>query len=391
MAGETDKTALAETSLPTILLVDDDPLNLELLKETLDGLGYRLLDAENGRDALNISTLEQPDLILLDVMMPGMNGFEVCQRLRANPTTHSIPVIFLSALDDMEDRVRGLEEGAVDYISKPFRLEEVIARVNTHLTINRLTKEVKRQRDELERELQQVAEAQRSLLLKDLPEIPGFQLAVYYETSRYAGGDLFDILPLSDNRWGILVADAEGHSTPAAVLMAICCTLMRSYPGDATDPAAVLDYLNGQLCQFSGSRMVTAVYAVYDTAQRLLRMSRAGHLPPLLYRPGNGQVQEVGCDGVFPLGLKPYADGAVLIEEIALQPGDQLLFYTDGLVERFNVDQQTYGVERLKYLLTSAAANSPQAVLQQISDDVARFADGHPADDDQTMLLAVVD
>jgi len=391
MANPVNASSGAELPPPIILLVDDDPMNRELLKETLDGQGYRLLEAETGQLALDIALGEHPDLILLDIMMPGMDGFEVCHRLRMNSETMGIPVIFLSGLDDLKDRVRGLEEGAVDFIGKPFRLEEVIARVNTHLTISQLNKEVKRQRDELERELQQVADAQRSLLLKDLPEISGFQLAVFYETSRYAGGDLFDVLPLPDNRWGLLVADAEGHSTPAAVLMAICCTLVRSYHGDASDPAGVLNYLNHYLCKFSGSRMVTALYAVYDAERRSLRMSQAGHLPPLLYRPATGRVEEITSEGVYPLGLKPYEAGSVRVEEIALQRGDQLLFYTDGLVDRFNPQEKMYGIDRLKNLFSSGLAESPQEILHEISADVNRFAAGRPADDDQTMLLAILD
>ena len=374
----------------TILLVDDSPINLDLLKETLDGLGYRLLEAIDGPTALKVAGEELPDLILLDILMPGMDGFEVCQRLRSDSSTEGIPIIFLSALDELKDRVRGLEIGAVDYISKPFRLEEVIARVNTHLTINDLKNKLQKQRDELENELQQVAEAQRSLLPKTLPEIPGLQLAVSYETSRYAGGDLYDILPLTKNRWGILVADVEGHSTQAAVLMAMSCALLRSFSGDGSDPVAVLHYLNTQLCKVSDSRMVTALYAVYDAPSRSLKLARAGHLQPLLFRPALG-VREMFCEGIFPLGLKSYEGEQVPVEEIRLQAGDQLLFYTDGLIERFDHEGQMYGIERLSEQLSQSEANTPEEKLQQIYKDVASFVAGRPAEDDQTLLLVVVD
>lgn len=374
----------------TILLVDDSPVNLELLKETLDGLGYRLFAAADGQTALELSRSELPDLILLDILMPGMDGFEVCQRLREEPLTSGIPVIFLSALDDMEDKVRGLELGAVDYIAKPFRLEEVIARVNTHLTINHLKRKVQKQRDALEHELQQVADAQRSLLLKNLPQISGFRLAVIYETSRYAGGDLFDVLPLADGCWGLLVADVEGHSTQAAVLMAMSCALLRSFSGDGSDPVAVLRYLNTQLCKVSDSRMVTALYAVYDANKRTLKLARAGHLQPLLYRPSIG-VRELFCEGIFPMGLKSYDDELIPVEEVRLQSGDLLLFYTDGLIERFDNDGQMYGVERLSEQLAKAEGETPEEMLQQIYADVASFVAGRPADDDQTLLLAIVD
>jgi len=379
-----------EDKQQTILLVDNNPLNLELLKETLDGVGYRLLEAIDGLTALEISRKEVPDLILLDILMPGLDGFQVCRKLREEPLTNSIPVIFLSALDELEDKVRGLELGAVDYISKPFRLKEVIARVNTHLTISLLKKKVQKQRDELEAELQQVADIQCSLLLKNLPDISGFRLAVTYETSRYAGGDLFDILELDNDRWGILIADVEGHSTQAAVLMAMSCALLRSFSGDGSDPKEVLRFLNAQLCKVSDSRMVTAVYAVYDANTRCLSFSRAGHLHPLLYRPSVG-VREIFCEGVFPMGMRPYGDEHIEIKEVSLQSGDRLLFYTDGIVERVNPEGQMYGIERLSSQLAITTAGSPDEILQQIQADVINFAAEYPPDDDQLLLLAFIE
>ncbi|NIN01602.1 MAG: response regulator, partial [candidate division Zixibacteria bacterium] len=114
--------------------VDDNTTNLQVLHEILGGRGYRLLIAKNGETALSIAHKAKPSLILLDIMMPGMDGYEVCRRLKADPETQDIPVIFLSALDDTKDKVKGLDLGAVDYVSKPFQAEEVIALVNTHLT-----------------------------------------------------------------------------------------------------------------------------------------------------------------------------------------------------------------------------------------------------------------
>ena len=135
----------------TILLVDDNPTNLQLLFETLDGRGYKLLVAKDGKTALSIVRKIYPNLILLDIMMPEIDGYEVCRQLKADPNASEIPVIFLSALTDTKDKVQGLDLGAVDYITKPFQPEEVIARVNTHLTIYRLKKAL----DEKNRELQE--------------------------------------------------------------------------------------------------------------------------------------------------------------------------------------------------------------------------------------------
>jgi len=126
-----------------VLMVDDNPTNLQVLQATLEGRGYRLLAARNGAGALAVTVKAKPDLILLDIMMPEMDGYEVCRRLKADPVTFEIPIIFLSALTQTEDKVKGLELGAVDYITKPFQPEEVIARVNTHLTLRCLQQQLK--------------------------------------------------------------------------------------------------------------------------------------------------------------------------------------------------------------------------------------------------------
>ena len=133
-----------------ILLVDDNPTNLQLLFETLDGRGYKLLIAKDGNAALSIARKACPNLILLDIMMPEIDGYEVCRQLKADPATAEIPVIFLSALTDTKDKVQGLDLGAVDYVTKPFQPDEVIARVNTHLTVYRLKKALDQKNNELQ-------------------------------------------------------------------------------------------------------------------------------------------------------------------------------------------------------------------------------------------------
>ncbi|MDB6061785.1 MAG: hybrid sensor histidine kinase/response regulator [Verrucomicrobiaceae bacterium] len=142
-----------------ILLVDDNPINLQILYKTLQGCGYRLLIAKNGETALEIVQRAKPLLVLLDVMMPGMDGFEVCQRIKASPETANVAVIFLSALGDSQAKVRGFAVGGVDYIAKPFQSDEVVARVRTHIKIHRLERELARRNNELEVENQQILNA----------------------------------------------------------------------------------------------------------------------------------------------------------------------------------------------------------------------------------------
>jgi two-component system, LuxR family, sensor kinase FixL len=142
-----------------ILLVDDNPINLQILYKTLQGSGYRLLVAKNGETALEIAERVRPSLVLLDIMMPGLDGFEVCRRLKQNPVTVDVAVIFLSALDDSVAKVRGFAVGGVDYIAKPFQADEVVARVRTHVKIHRLELQLARRNSELEEENQQILNA----------------------------------------------------------------------------------------------------------------------------------------------------------------------------------------------------------------------------------------
>lgn len=374
----------------SILLVDDNPTNLQVLFQTLEGVGCKLLIAKNGTGALAIAGKAMPDLILLDIMMPDIDGYEVCRQLKADTATTDIPIIFLSALGETEDKVKGLQLGAVDYITKPFQPDEVIARVNTHLTIHRLKREVEIQKNQLEHELQVVSEVQRKLLPKKLPEIQGFKLAAHYETSRYAGGDYYDIIELTGNRWGILIADAEGHSAPAAVLMAMTCALFRAYPDSPDDPAVVLRYLNEHLCKVAEPSFMTALFAVYDASRKTMRIARAGQPLPMIYRASEHKAFELDCPGVYPLGIEPY-DMEIPTTEVALSPGDRFLVYTDGLSERFDTEGNSYGEERLLKPLAVENHADPQDVVAAIMTDVDRFAGDHPADDDQALLLGIVE
>lgn len=146
-----------ETTEPstTILIVDDQPSNLKVLMRLFEQHQYKILIAENGERAIQVAQ-QQPDLILLDVMMPGMDGFETCRRLKAEKITADIPLIFMTALDNLDDKIEGFKAGAVDYITKPFQQSEVLARVNIHITLRKQQQKLK--------ETQEILLLQKTLL-----------------------------------------------------------------------------------------------------------------------------------------------------------------------------------------------------------------------------------
>jgi len=208
-----------------ILLVDDNSSNLKLLSQALEHQGYKLLFAKSGEEALSIAKKAAPELILLDIMMPGLNGYEVCRRLKEDTVTQESAVIFLSALDETTDKVKGLDLGAVDYISKPFQAKEVIARVKTHLTIFRLKKSLSRRNKELEaansrmkQDLEAAARVQQALLPQRFPESTPWRFAWIYRPCAELAGDSLNVFKIDDRHVCLYVLDVSGHGVPAALL-----------------------------------------------------------------------------------------------------------------------------------------------------------------------------
>jgi sigma-B regulation protein RsbU (phosphoserine phosphatase) len=388
MTSRAAEVALTPPSA-TVLVVDDSPVNLQVLVRTLQGTGHRVLAARDGRSALDIVRRARPDLVLLDVMMPEVDGFDVCRAIKADPDAQDTLVIFLSALGDVSDKVSGLQLGAVDYITKPIQAEEVLARVATHLTRQHLERELRRSRDRLNRELAGAARMQRLILPPQLPEHPGLRFAASYQTSRHAGGDYYDVLPLGEGRFGVMVADVSGHGAPAAIVMAMIRAALHSHPAVHADPAAVLQMLNTHFEYLWDSEMfATAIYATVDAGRREVRMACAGHPPPLLVRAGE-DARSIAVDAVTPLLMLPF--DAVPISSVALRAGDRLLFYTDGVTERLDADGGMYDLARLRTAISDTARLPPVALIDHVVADLERFAGGHEPEDDLTLVAVGID
>lgn len=368
----------------TILVVDDSPVNLQVLVRTLHGTGHRILVARDGHTALDIARRARPDLILLDVMMPGLDGFEVCRAIKAQPESADTLVIFLSALGEVSDKVSGLELGAIDYITKPIQADEVLARVGNHLMRQHLERELRRNRDRLEKELASAGDMQRFILPATLPSHPRASFGSYYQPSRHAGGDYFDILDLGEGRFGILVADVSGHGAPAAIVMAMVRTAVHTYPGVADDPPAMLHFLNRHFSYLWDTAMfATGIYAVLDANTGSVRISCAGHPPPALIRG-----DAVTNLPVAPVMVLFWSDlGDVPITEHTLQPGDRVVFFTDGIVDRQAPDETMYEEARWAATLAPLGKLEPQQIVDRAMADLDAFARGHEPDDDQTLLV----
>lgn len=240
----------------------------------------------------------------------------------------------------------------------------------------------------VDREMRVVADIQRSLLPAQLPRIPTMDLAASYQTAHRAGGDYYDFFPLSDGKWGLLIADVSGHGTPAAVLMAVTHAIAHTHPGPSIPPGEMLDYVNRHLATrytTQSQMFVTAFYGVYDPATRELTYACAGHNPPRLKRCSDGTLASLdGVDGL-PLGI--VAEEDYQQRTVRLRPGDQIVFYTDGITDARNPAGEMFGLPRLDDVLSGCRYVAVE-LLDRVLNAVEQFAAGQPADDDRTLLVA---
>ena len=389
-----------QQSKPVVLAVDDTPENLDVVK-TILAQDYLVKAAINGKIALKIAETQQPDLILLDIMMPEMDGYEVCQALKSNPATERIPVIFISALDDTSDKVKGLDLGAVDYISKPFEAAEVIARVNTHLTMHRLRQELGRRNRQLEaanermqQDLDAAARVQQALLPTSLPESDRILIAWQYYPCDELAGDSLNVHRLGPRYISLYVVDVSGHGVPAA-LLSVSVTrslepsadpscLVSGPDAAVASPAEVARRLNTLYpMESNGKLYFTMIYGVLDLETGRFRFISAGHPGPILVRPGSPPEQIV----VPSLVIGAFQDVNYSDSEVQLEAGDRLYLFSDGLYEETNDKDQQFQVSRLMNALATRVGDPLEASLEFVRQDLVAW---HGTDDftDDFSILA---
>ena len=367
-----------------LLLVDDAKANLDILVEGLKD-DYKLSLALNGEMALQIAARLPPDLVLLDIMMPGLDGYEVCRQLRQRPETAEVPIIFLSSLEEVQNKSRGFEAGANDYVTKPFDLLEVKARARALLKAKAYSDAIKEQ---LAAELRVAHEIQMGMIPQDFSSLEkafGVELAGVLEPAREVGGDLYNAFTGMAGRLVVLVGDVSGKGIPASLFMVRASSLARLLGRDIAEPERILARLNDELSADNPSGMfVTLLCAVFDPGSGRLTMANAGHNRPVLLRAGATPTWAVPRLGTA-LGFEP----GLSFErtELKLQPGDSLVFYTDGVNEAFNPQAECYGNERLLRDLTPFAEQAATAVTTGLLQQVRTFAAGAPQSDDIAILV----
>lgn len=310
----------------TVLAVDDNLLNLKLIEKALSKEGYKIFSADNGPDARAIALKEKPDLIILDIEMPGENGFDVIKKLKDSAQTNAIPVIFLTGVIEVDSKLKGFDMGAVDYITKPFHPLEVLARVRIHLKLSIATNSLIAGQAS---KLRQVTQAQTAMLPSPADH-PDALFSVYYKALEEAGGDFYDILKISDHITGYFLADSSGHDIETSYMTASVKALLAQNCTPVYSPAESMKMINDVLVEIlPENKYLTACYMHINRTTRKVTIINAGH-PPVVHFPMNGEPYLIRTEGDI-LGM--FKDAQFGRQSINVSKGDKFLIYSDGLVE----------------------------------------------------------
>ncbi|MCK8824029.1 response regulator [Fuchsiella alkaliacetigena] len=400
----------------SILVVDDIEINRKLLKRKLNKFDCFVYEATSGYQALKLLEKNNFDLILLDVMMPGIDGYQVLEELKQDKNLKHIPVIMVSALDEMESVIKCIEIGAEDYLTKPFNSVLLKARINACLEKKRLydqqqiyqqkieeyslsleyqLRKAKKLYKQLNKELEKAREIHNRNLPKQLPEIKGLNLATYYSPANKIGGDLYDIIRFKDKLLFYL-SDVTGHGIDAAMMSVYIKNMIDTYfelhSGDRElKPKQVLNYLIKRYIEenYPLDYFIAIFLGVLDLKETKLRYCSAGmQIAPLLLK-GEGEIKELKAGN---LPISPVLSKDLLeyqTEEVDLLPGETIFFSSDGLAEQMAAGKCYY--DRLKFILRKNSSLKPKDILRVINNDFQDFIANTTKDDDITCLIMQID
>jgi serine phosphatase RsbU (regulator of sigma subunit) len=395
------------TGVARILVADDNELNRDLLSRRVRRLGHEVALAEDGRQALELLRAEPFDVVLLDIMMPNINGYEVLEAVRLDDHLMHIPIIMISAVDEPESIARCIRLGAVDYLPKPFDPTILQARLSASLARKRLHDREQIYARSLQRELEIGREIQAHFLPESLPEPQGYELAARLRPARMVSGDFYDAFTLSGGESVVVVGDVCDKGVGAALFMALFRSLLRALAEQSEgvrwndrgrvrerrrDATSRDDAIRGNLLRtvtlandyiagtHSRSNMfATVFFGILEPGTGTLYYVNAGHEPPAILTPG-GLVRLPPTGPA--LGLLPQLE--FRIGEAILGPGEVLFIWTDGVTEARDAAGALFGEERLADLLAQSPG-SAEELIERVLGEVQRFAAGAEQADDITL------
>ena len=356
------KSQFADLREARVMVVDDNRVNRHLLLALLERGGISRVDlAEDGEPALARIGGFKPDLMLLDLMMPNLDGFEVCRRLRADPTYANLPILVQSSLNRAEDRNRAFSAGATDYVSKPINAVELLSRVRIHIQNRMLLNSLQLYRQRTAAELTLARDMQERLMpqqaqLDKIRQTHGLRLANHFAPSSELGGDFWGVRADDRGRLVVWLVDFAGHGVGAALNTFRLHAIINQFdfadcgPG-GFDPATFLAIMNRRLCPLLPTGQYATILAgVIDPAENRFLYASGGSTRPMAWRPGDAEPV-LGDNSGLPLGFT--ASATYENRGLDLGPGGSLFLYSDAAVELPIGDDQILDEDGLVALVKS--------------------------------------
>ncbi|MEO8561501.1 MAG: SpoIIE family protein phosphatase [bacterium] len=384
----TGRVPPAAATTGTILVVDDNEMNRDMLSRRLGRDGHVVTVAEHGRAALDRLAKEPFDLVLLDIMMPELTGYEVLEILKADVALRDIPVVMITATTEEDSIVRCLSLGAEDHLPKPFNPAILRARVGSSLAKKRLRDTERLYARSLERELEIGREIQMGFLPATLPAPAGWEIRAHFRPARQVAGDFYDAFTLADGRVALVLADVCGKGVGAALFMALFRSLLRALSepqfAAAATPSAGLratvlatnDYI--ARTHDAANMFATVFFAVVDPVSGALDYVNAGHEPPVLLA-ADGRVRGRLAPTGPAVGLMP--DLEFNVGRAQLASGETLFAFTDGVVDARDPHDASFGESRLLALLSERAAPAHELLARVDAALSGHIGDGAQFDD----------
>lgn len=318
--------------LPLIMAVDDEPINLFLLEDIVEDR-YQLRLINNGKECLQAVNEQTPDLILLDINMSGLSGFEVCQRLKENPQTADIPIIFLTAMLSVEDEKRGLEMGAVDYITKPFSESILLARIETQLSLSSAKKIIEANNKALIREQRYISQIINSM--REDPRFDNSNITQNLTSLEDSNGDIVLSASSANDSQHFMIGDFTGHGLTAAIAGPLVTSAFYSGVKNAFSPIDILQMLNFELFhKIPAQKFLVASYIEWHKDRRQLLVFNHG-MPAIVVFKADKSIPKTVRSSGLPLGILEH-EFEPKYNVVDFEEGDRLLVFTDGVIDPRN-------------------------------------------------------